>query len=169
MASSSDEIPVKEPDGKTVAVILLCNDCQNPSDKKECFEGADVGFHKGKDCGQCLIKANPKRSIDYSYDLHITGTLVNDKGEPIKDRFVKLMLPNGWGHRTKTLDKGQFHLMIGATIERKGKEPLTIDIGKHVDQQKGEKDQYFAMFMLPKNYVGCSDAAPAAPAAAPNP
>jgi hypothetical protein len=162
LAAAGDDVPVKDPNGKTLAVVVLCNDCEGGAAKKGCYDGAENGFRKGKACGPCLMKANPVRILEHPYDLHVTGILKDPKGEPIKDRFVKLFMPNGWGHRTKTLDKGQFHLMLGATSERKSSQPLTVDIGSHVDVQNGEKDQYFAMYMLPVDYKGC-DAAAAAP------
>ncbi len=161
--AAADEIPVKGPDGKTVAVIVLCNDCQAGPGKKGCEPGAEDGFRKGKKCGTCLLQSNHVRLLEYGFDLHVTGTLTDTDGRPLQDRFVKLFMPNGWGHRSKTFDKGMFRLILGATAERKGKEPVVVDIGTQVDSKKGDSDAYFAMFMLPPNYKACDATADDAP------
>jgi len=149
--SLPDQETVKDPDGNTLAVLLLCNDCQSASGKT-CYTGAESGFLGGKPCGQCLIESNFGTVIKYPYDLHVIGTLTDPEGKPVKDRFVKLFLPNGWGVRSRTTDQGTFRLMLGATAERKSKEPLVIDIGARVDAKKGD---LYAMFLLPESYKPC--------------
>lgn len=160
-ARGAEEIPIKDKDGKTYGVIVLCNDCETGS-KKGCNAGAEEGWLNGKPCGKCFLPPN-KGTPEWPYDVHIIGTLTDEAGKPIKDRFVKLFLPNGWGHRTRTYEKGTFRLMLGATAERKSKEPLEIDIGTRVDSQRGA-DPYFALFVLPQSYKPCAAAsAPAHP------
>ena len=153
LAAPQDEIPVKSSDGHTVAVIVLCNDCQTGTGKG-CYTGAENGWLNGKPCGQCLLKANAGKVIEYGYDIHVTGTLVDPNGEAIKDRFIKLFMPNGWEVRTKTFDKGAYHMALGATAERKTKEPIVLDLGKRVDV-KGADDANFAMLFLPPEYKRC--------------
>jgi len=162
----ADQVDLKTPDGKTFGVVIFCNDCAKPKGKGPCDQGAENGWFQGKPCGQCLLKANPNVLVRYPYDLHVTGKLVDADGKPVKERFVKLFMPNGWGVRTRTLDDGTFRLMLGATADREGKTPITIDLGTRTDSKKGE-DPYFAMFMLPQTYTACSAADAPAAAAAP--
>ncbi|MCK6556684.1 hypothetical protein L6Q96_19220 [Candidatus Binatia bacterium] len=155
LAAATDQVEVKAADGRVFGTIVFCNDCARPTDKGPCDQGAENGWLQGKPCGQCFVKANPNVLIRYPFDIHVTGKLQDAKGQPVKERFVKLFLPNGWGVRTRTLDDGTFRMMLGATAEREGKTPLTVDIGAHTDSKRGE-DPYFAMFMLPQSYNPCS-------------
>jgi hypothetical protein len=148
-----DQQVVKDPEGNTVGVLLLCNDCRSPG--KNCYTGAENGFLNGKPCGKCLIDSNYGITLRYGYDLHVIGTLTDPEGHPVKDRFVKLFLPNGWGVRSRTTDQGSFRLMLGATAGRKAKEPLVIDIGTRIDSNKG-KDPLYALYLLPENYKPCA-------------
>jgi len=166
-AAQADQLEVKAPDGRVFGTIIFCNDCANPKGKGPCDQGAENGWFQGKPCGQCFLKANPNVLIRYPFDIHVIGKIQDAKGQPVKERFVKLFLPNGWGVRTRTLDDGTFRLMLGATAEREGKTPLTIDIGARTDSKKGE-DPYFAMFMLPQSYNPCAPGdVPASEKAAP--
>jgi hypothetical protein len=152
-AQLPDQQTVKDPEGNTVGVLLFCNDCQSAG--KDCYGGAESGFLNGKPCGKCLIESNYGTVIRYGYDLHVTGTLTDPEGNPVKNRFVKLFLPNGWGVRSRTTDQGNFRLMLGPTTERKSKQPLVIDVGARIDTKKGDDPQY-AMYLLPETYKPCA-------------
>ncbi|MGD9762721.1 MAG: hypothetical protein AB7V27_03290 [Candidatus Binatia bacterium] len=166
-ASAAEDL-VKDPDGKTLAIVVDCNSCKDGKDK-ECSTGVDAGFHDAKPCGKCLIDANFPTRIEYPYDLQFMGYLRDEKGEPLKGKFVRLYLPNTWTVRTRTLDDGMFRLLLGATAERKGK-PLAIKLGDRV-MPKDSKAAEYALYMLPPNYKPCqanggTAGKPAAPAQA---
>lgn len=149
---------VKDPDGKTLAVVVDCNTCKNPGAGERCETGTDDGFNDGKPCGKCLLDANFPARIPYPYDLQFTGYLKDETGQPMKGKFVRLYLPNTWTVRTRTADDGMFRLLLGATAERKGK-ALTIKLGDRV-MRKDSKASEYALFMLPENYKPCdADAA----------
>ena len=145
--------PVKDPDGKTLAVVLDCSTCQDPGKGKNCETGVDNGFESGKPCGKCLLDANFPTRIPYAYDLQFMGHLKDENGQPLKARFVRLYLPNTWTVRTRTLDDGTFRLLLGATVERKGK-GLAIDLGDRV-MRKDSKSTEYALYMLPPDYKPC--------------
>lgn len=146
----------KDPEsGSTLAKIVACNDCKAGSGKG-CDNGAEKGWLEGKPCGKCFLDSNFGVLVRYPYDLQITGKLTNAAGEPIKDRFVKLFMPNGWGVRTRTTEAGTFRMTMGATIERKKKEAVIVDIGTHVDSTKGADDAQYSLFMLPEDYKPCA-------------
>jgi hypothetical protein len=147
-------VPVKDKDGKTYAMIVFCNDCADPT-KAGCYDGAENGFLKGAPCGKCFIEQSERAPIPYPYDVHITGVITKSDGTPVKERFVKLFMSNGWGHRTRTLEDGRFHLVLGATAERKSKDNLSIDLGTLVDGV-GEGDQHYAMYFLPVDFKPCA-------------
>jgi hypothetical protein len=144
---------VKDPDGKTLAVVLDCNSCQDPAKGKDCAGGADNGFFEGKACGKCLLDANFPTRIPYPYDLQFLGYLKDENGQPLKGRFVRLYLPNTWTVRTRTLDDGLFRLLLGATAERKGK-GLVIKLGDRTMPKDSTAAEY-ALFMLPPDYKPC--------------
>ena len=155
--------PVKDADGNSFGVLVVCNDCQSAAagSKKGCDGGAEEGWLDGRPCGKCLLTANYAAQLQYPYDLHVTGKLTNDEGQPVKDRFVKLFMANGWTVRTKTSDQGMFRLTLGATQERKAKQPLVVDLGVRVDSVKGS-DPHYAIFLLPESYKPCTpEAGPA--------
>ncbi len=153
-----------DPDGATLAKILMCNDCKSGVGKG-CDDGAEKGWLSAQPCGKCLLESNFGKAIGYPYDLHISGRLTDAGGKGVKERFVKLFLPNGWGVRTRTNDDGTFRMTMGATVERKRPEPLMIDVGTHVDSIKGSEDALFAIYMLPEGYAKCNaDAMREAPA-----
>jgi hypothetical protein len=158
-AGAADTMEVKTAAGQVLGTMLFCNDCKNPGGKG-CFTGAEDGWLKGERCGQCLVDANHDTILRYPVDIHVVGKLVNGKGEPVKDRFVKLFLPNGWGVRTRTIEGGTFRLMLGATAERESKTPLIVDVGSRVDSVK-DNDPYYAIFMMPIPHKPCA-AKPAA-------
>lgn len=161
-AQLADQQTVQDPEGNTLGVLLLCNDCQSGSGKG-CYTGAESGFLNGKPCGKCLIESNYGTVIRYGYDLHVIGTLTDPEGHPVKERFVKLFLPNGWGVRSRTSEQGTFRLMLGATTERKSKDPLVIDVGTRIDSKKGD-DPYYAMFLLPETHKPCAEGGTKPPA-----
>jgi hypothetical protein len=153
--AATDKVVVKDPDGQVLAVIVDCNSCPNPAKGKNCENGAENGFAAGKPCGKCLLDANFPTRISYAYDLQFIGYLKDEDGQPLKNKFVRLYLPNTWTVRTRTTDDGTFRLLLGATAERKGKAQV-IKIGDHV-MPKDSKAGEYALFMMPENYKPCSD------------
>lgn len=151
------EDAVKDPDGKTLAVVLDCNSCQDPKTGKNCESGVEKGFYAGKPCGKCLLDANYPTRIIYPYDLQFIGYLKDEKGQPMKGKFVRLYLPNTWTVRTRTMDDGMFRLLLGATAERKGK-GLVIRLGDHTMRSDSKASEY-ALYMMPDNYKPCAAAA----------
>ena len=154
-AGAPDQMEVKTADGKVFGTLLFCNDCKSASGKG-CVTGAEEGWFNGAPCGKCMVEANHQTILRYPVDIHITGTIVDKSGKPVKDRFVKLFLPNGWGVRTRTYDEGKFRLMLGATSERESKQPLVVDVGTRVDTVKGSGDAYYAFFFMPQSYQPCA-------------
>lgn len=157
-----DQYPVTGADGNTYAVVVVCNTCRTASAAatKQCHPGVEHGWIGTHPCGECLLRANPNARLAYPYDLHFTGTLVDAKGHPLKERFVKLFTTNGWNVRTRTDDKGMFRLRLGATLDRKSPKPLITNLGMHVDLIDG-KDANYAMYLVPKGYQPCpAQAAP---------
>jgi hypothetical protein len=148
-----NEQAVKSPDGKTVAVLILCDTCPagHTGSRKDCHTGSQDGWIGSRPCGQCLLKANPRASFQYPVDLHFTGILTDAAGKPAKNRFVKLFMANGWTVRTKTADDGAFRLRLGATAPRKSHKPVVTDIGTRVDAIPG-KDADYALFLMPPSY-----------------
>ena len=146
---------LKDPEGKNIAVVMNCNSCKGEKGA-QCLTGVDDGFDGDAACGQCGLKANFGTRISYAYDVLIMGYLKDEKGEPVRGRFVKLFLPNTWTVRTRTGDDGLFRLLLGATVERKGK-PITLQLGD-LKTQKDSKAEYYALFMLPENHKPCAAA-----------
>lgn len=105
-----------------------------------------------------MITENYGAHFAYPYDLHFRGKLVDAQGQPIKNRFVKVFMANGWSIRTKTSDDGTYRLMLGATAERKSSTPLVVDLGTRLDAPEQNKE-YYAMFVLPDGYKACPAAA----------
>ena len=161
-AQMPSELPVKDTDGTTLAVVVVCNDCQ-AGEGTSCYTGAEEGWLDGKPCGKCLLHSNFGAVVKYPYDLQIAGTLTDPNGNPVKNRFVKAFLPSGWTIRTRTSEQGTFRLLLGATAERKSTKPLVADIGTRIDTQTA-KDPYYAIFLLPASYKPCTAAAMQPPA-----
>jgi hypothetical protein len=145
--------PVKDPEGNTLAVIVDCNTCQDASKGKNCETGTDNGFNDGKACGKCLLDANYPTRIPYAYDLQFQGYIKDEKGQPLKGRFIRIYLPNTWTVRTRTDDDGMFRLLLGATAERKGK-GLLIKLGDRT-MPKDSKAAEYSLYMLPPSYKPC--------------
>lgn len=157
---------VKDPEGGAVfGKIVMCNDCKSGAGKG-CNDGSEAGWYESKACGKCLIESNYGVTLRYPYDLAFIGKLTDAEGNPVKDRFVKVFLPNGWGIRTRTSELGTFRMSLGATAERKRKEPFIVDLGTHVDSIK-DTDEQFAIYMLPETFKPCVEGANAPAKAAP--
>lgn len=158
--NAKDVLPVKSPEGETLAVLVQCNTCAKAAaSSKNCHTGAEVGYLNGQACGKCMLTENYGARLAYPYDLHLIGKLVDTQGQPVKDRFVKVFMANGWTIRTRTSDAGTYRLMLGATVERKSTTPLVIDLGTRVDSPKDNKE-FYAMFLLPDGYKPCPAAKP---------
>ncbi len=146
--------PIKDENGKTLGVVVACDSCQSSDgSKKQCYTGVEHGWLNGVPCGKCMVDENAGQPLGYAYDLHLTGKLVDAAGAPLKQRFVKLYLANGWTVRTRTGDDGTYRLMLGATQDRKTKKPLLVDLGSQVDASKATAD--YALYFLPENYKAC--------------
>src|SRR5207253_2996592 len=90
-----------------------------------CHSGVQTGWLKGNPCGPCLLQQNGDAPLNWPYDLHITGTLTDGTGQPLKGEFVKLFTTLGWTVRTITSAQGKFRLTMGATRQpRKSRTPL---------------------------------------------
>ena len=149
---------IKDPDGNAVGVVVTCETCRNGAEQA-CPLGTEKGWVDGLACGDCLMSANMRERLLYHYDLHITGKLVSAAGAPMKDRFLRLFFSNGWTVRARAAEDGSFHLMMGATAEKKGKQPLVVDLGSLRDYGQGN---YFALYFLPPEYHPCAEPSPAA-------
>jgi hypothetical protein len=147
---------LKDPEGKTIALVLDCNSCKGNPKGDGCSAGMEEGFHDGVPCGQCLMKSNHPTRIPYAHDLMILGTLKDEHGQPLGGQFVKLFLPNTWTVRTRTANDGLFRLVLGATVERKGK-PIVLELGTRT-MRKDSKADHYALFMVPENYKPCETA-----------
>jgi len=145
-----DAAKVKESDGTVYAVVV---DCPQPDPTYGGSEDSTIGTDR---CGQCLIEANWGQPMKYPYDLHIRGTLVDEAGKPLKGKMLQFFLPNGWTVKTRTADNGYFRILLGATAERKSKEPLMTDIGTK-KMRNDNKAAYYAMFLLPDNFKPCAE------------
>ncbi len=152
---SAAEHKVTDPKGNTVGVILDCNSCQDPEKGENCQTGVQDGFHDGKACGQCLMLSNYGTKVIYAYDVYVTGTLNQPDGQPLVNEFVRLYLPNTWTVRTRTTEKGQFRLVLGATAPREG-DPMSAEIGPRT-RVKAESAEDYALFFLPENYKPCAE------------
>lgn len=160
-APMRNELDVRDAEGNVYGKLVICNDCKSDSEKgKTCHPGAPEGWLDGKPCGSCLLRSNLGVLVKYPYDLHVGGTLVDKNGKPIDKRFVKMFMPNGWGIRSKTNDKGVFRLMLGATDARKGKQRIMVDIGQRVDSVSAGVDENFSLYLLPVDYKPCSGEQP---------
>jgi hypothetical protein len=155
--------PVKDPDGNTVGLVVICESCQSAAGStKRCQTGVQQGWLDGKPCGKCMLVENAGQAPRSAHDLHFIGKLVDDAGAPRKERFVRMFLPNNWTMRSRTTEDGGFHLTLGATEPRKSKSPLLIDLGTRVDAKPGTDD--YSFYFLPQSYKPCPPGA-AAPVA----
>jgi hypothetical protein len=145
---------VKDPQGKTLAILLDCNSCKDGKGKN-CRMGAESGFHEGQACGQCLLDANFGARIGYPYDVHIYGKLQDPAGKPLPGKFVSVSLPNTWRIRTRTLADGRFRVMLGATMPKQtDKKLLAVDLG--VRTLSDTKAEQYTIYMLQEGYKPCA-------------
>lgn len=154
-----NEVEIRDADGKLYAIAVICSDCKEDG-KASCAPGALDGWVDGKPCGSCLVKSNAQTLIKYPYDLHFTGKLVDKDGNPVTNRFVKMLLPNGWGVRSKSSATGTFRLMLGATEDRKGTKPIVTSLGDRLDLTSGKDDEQFTIYLMPPDYTPCSGSGP---------
>ena len=148
--SVSDSNKVKDSEGNVYAVVI---DCPLPDPT---YGGAEEGTIGPDRCGQCLVEANWGAPLKYPYDLHIRGTMVDETGKPLKGKMLQFFLPNGWTVKTRTADNGYFRILLGATDERKSKDPLMTDIGTK-KMRSDTKADYYAMFLMPENFKPCAE------------
>jgi hypothetical protein len=153
----TDAQRLKDTDGKTLALLLVCNACKAPAAESsaKCPPGVPKGYFGGQPCGDCLMKSNWGKRIGYPYDVFITGTINGPDGKPLDSQFVRLLLPNGWSVMSRTTKEGKFRLALGATEERRSKTPLTKDLGTFTFEHTTGKDNAFAIFMLPEKFKPC--------------
>ncbi len=155
-APAPDVQIIKDNDGTVLGMTVVCSECQSGAgtSKAACTGGAETGWVDGKPCGKCLLSANANARWQSRHSMHFTGKLVDQSGQPAKDRFVKLFLTNGWSVRSKTGDDGTYRLMVGPTVQPKAKKPLRVDLGARVDS--GKSRDYFAIYLLPESYNPCA-------------
>lgn len=154
LPASARQDTVKDPDGKTMFVVVDCRQCADPAKSETCETGVPVGTLDGAPCGGCLIDANLSARPRFGYDVTLRGLLTNEKGEPVKNHFVKLYTPS-FGVRTKTTSSGAFYLRIGASADRKSKTPVIHDLGTRTLRQDSKSSEY-AIFLLPDGYKACA-------------
>jgi len=145
---------LKGPDGETIALVLDCNSCQELKEDAGCEGGAENGFRDGVPCGRCLMDANYGTHIPIAYDSRVTGRLKDENGKPVSKKYVRIFLPNTWSIRSRTADDGSFSLRLGATVPRKGKKPIVLDIGDRTVRGDSKAATY-VFFMLPSKYEPC--------------
>lgn len=152
-AKAGAPVELKDAKGRTTAVIITCNDCAKPG--KGCYDGAEQGWREGRPCGKCLVQKAAGQPIEIVSDYHLSGKIVDPDGRPRKDRYVKFFVSNGWGHRTRTLEDGTFHLMLGGSAPKEEKKKaIPVSLGTLVDEQ-GEKDENFSFYLMPADFVPC--------------
>jgi hypothetical protein len=157
-ATIPDAYRLKDPEGETLAVAVICNQCKgSPKPSAKCMQGVGDGFSDSELCGDCLIRSNWGARIAYPYDVFITGKLQDLAGKPLADQFVKVLLPiNGWTVFSRTGSDGGFRAALGATAPRRGKTPLTMDIGTVTYKQAIGKSNAFSIYLLPEHYKPCA-------------
>ncbi|HXQ20313.1 MAG TPA: hypothetical protein VN812_01480 [Candidatus Acidoferrales bacterium] len=155
---------IKDDSGRLLATLALCSDCQSAGGKA-CHTGVEHGWLDGQACGKCLLDANYGWHYQSSRGLVFVGTLTDAAGQPVKDRYVKLFVANGWSVRGRTSDDGSFRLMLGSTEPGAAKKSVATDIGRRIDTPtNNDPKSSYAMYLLPAPYKPCS--APPTPAPA---
>jgi hypothetical protein len=156
-AAPPDAQTIKGADGKPLATVVVCSDCQSGSaGKQQCHTGVEDGWLDGQPCGKCLVSANYTWHLLSPNSLLFSGKLTDAEGKPVKDRFVKLYVANGWGVRGRTSDDGVFHLTMGATQQPRAPKPIMIDVGTRVDAPTDDAKSSYALYLLPPAYKACS-------------
>ena len=158
----SESNKVKDTDGTVYAVVVDCPQ-SDPT-----YGGSEDGTLGPDRCGQCLVESNWGTTLKYPYDLIIKGTMLDENGQPLKNQMIHFFLPNGWTVKTRSSETGFFRILLGATAERKGSDPLQADIGTK-KTHKDSKAPFYAMYLMPDNFKPCAEkpkakAKPAAPA-----
>ncbi len=153
VTAGATEQKIVDADGKVIGIVLDCNSCKNGKGD-DCVGGVTDGYHDGKRCGQCLIESNFGVKLLYATDLELTGSMLSTSDQPLVEQFVRLYLPNAWTVRTRTHEKGEYRLMLGATLDRNG-QPLKIALGTRRLPKLTEKD--YALYMLPEGYKPCEE------------
>ena len=155
----SESNKVKDTDGTVYAVVVDCPG-SDPT-----YGGAEEGKIGPDSCGQCLVESNWGTMLKHPYDVIIKGTMLDESGQPIKNQMIHFFLPNGWTVKTRSAENGYFRILLGATAERKSKEPLQTDIGTK-KTHKDSKAPFYAMYLMPENFKPCAEK-PKGKAAAP--
>lgn len=152
----SDAQRIKDPDGKTLAVIVKCNDCKTKGDKGPCLDGTKDGYLEGEPCGDCLANANYNARLQYAHDISIIGVLKDAQGKPLENQFVRVQQPNGWSTTGRAFKDGKFRLTLGATLARKSKTPIVVDLGTLTYKHTEGKSGAFNLFLLPDPFKPCA-------------
>jgi hypothetical protein len=156
-AAPRDAQTIKGEDGKPLATVVVCSDCQSGSTgKQQCHTGVEDGWLDGQPCGKCLVNANYDWRLQSPNSLLFSGKLTDAEGKPLKDRFVKMFMANGWAVRGRTSDDGVFHLTLGATQQPRAPKPLLVDVGTHIDAPSDDTKSNYALYLLPPAYKACS-------------
>ena len=100
------------------------------------------------------MDANYGTHIPIAYDTRVTGRLKDENGEPVSKKYVRIFLPNSWAIRTRTGADGSFSLRLGATVPRKEKDAIALDLGDRTVRSDSKTTMYF-LFMVPPKYVPC--------------
>jgi len=148
------QVPLTDAGGKTLAKIYACESCAKGEDKP-CTDGVGEGVDEGKPCGQCLLKANYGKGVGLPADVRIYGHLKDEKGQPLKGKFVRLFLPNNWSARSRSGDEGLFVVRLGATVPDKAAKPLALDLGDRVIPSDSKASTY-NLFMLRPDHAPCA-------------
>jgi hypothetical protein len=156
VAAQAKQDLIKDPKGKTLAIIQDCSSCKDEKGK-DCMAGKEAGYSGGADCGQCLLEANFGTRIGYPYDIHIVGKVMDETGKPLGSRFVQVSMPNTWRIRTRTMDDGSFRLMLGATLPKeKASDLIVVDLGTRTMASTSEKSSQYSFFMLQDGHKPCA-------------
>jgi len=146
------ERQLKDPEGNVLGLLVDCSSCKQAGEGQKCDLGVADGFHNGADCGQCLLESNFGVGVSTHYDIKITGRLVNQEGQPVAGKFVQMRLPNTWGVKARTTDRGDFLIRLGATRPRKSSTPAALELG---ELKMKEGSEIYGLFLLPQNYKPC--------------
>ncbi|HVN84056.1 MAG TPA: hypothetical protein VMW17_04335 [Candidatus Binatia bacterium] len=137
----TDQQRITNEDGTTSAIVVTCD---------------ANGLLDGHACGNCLMDANFGFRALHSVDLQFIGYLKDANGQPLKAQFVKIVEPNGWVFTTRTSDDGLFRILLGATIDRTSKTPVTKDLGTFTTVAKTGKEGAFSIYVLPEHFKPCA-------------
>ena len=139
--TATEQQRITNTDGSTIALIVTCD---------------ANGQLDGQACGQCLMDANFGYRASHPFDLQLIGHIKDPSGQPLKGQFVKIVEPNGWAFTTRTSDDGLFRMLMGATLDRTTKGPVTKDLGTFTTVAKSGKEGAFAFYILPEQFKACA-------------